>query len=330
MKSKRPWIAAVPVALALMIWRLAPGFADDAGAMLASGTVEARQARVGSPIAGQIESVAIREGDVVEAGQVLAHFDTSELLARRDQARAQVELARATLEELRNGARPEEVARARAAARAAEERLTDAARDAERGRRLFDGGAISREALDKAMTAVALAESERQSALETLRLVEAGPRPERIRAQRARLAGAEASLAEIEANLSRSTVRAPFAGVVTVRHREPGEVVGSGAPVVTLLDRDERWVRIYVPENRIGAVKLGTRASITSDTWPEKRYPGEVIYIASEAEFTPKSIQTAEERVKLVYAVKVRILDDPGYELKPGMPADVRLELEGA
>src|SRR5690625_7450482 len=88
--------------------------------MLASGTVEARQARVGSPIAGQIESVAIREGDVVEAGQVLAHFDTSELLARRDQARAQVELARATLEELRNGARPGEGARARAAARGAD------------------------------------------------------------------------------------------------------------------------------------------------------------------------------------------------------------------
>ncbi len=122
-------------------------------------------------------------------------------------------------------------------------------------------------------------------------------------------------------------VRAPFAGLVTVRHREPGEIVGAGAPVVTVLNPDDRWVRIYVPENRIGAVRVGQAARITSDTYRDRTYGGTVAAIASEAEFTPKTVQTREERVKLVYAVKVRITGDPGYELKPGMPADVRLAL---
>jgi hypothetical protein len=113
---------------------------------------------------------------------------------------------------------------------------------------------------------------------------------------------------------------------VTVRHREPGEIVPAGSPVVTLIDPKDRWVRIYVKEDRVGSVRLGGRAAITSDTYPGKAYSGQVAFIASEAEFTPKNVQTKEERVKLVYAIKVRITGDPGFELKPGLPADVRLE----
>ena len=97
--------------------------------------------------------------------------------------------------------------------------------------------------------------------------------------------------------------------------------------MLTIMNPDDRWVRIYVRENRIGAVRLGTRAVVTSDTYPEREYDGEVMFIASEAEFTPKNVQTTEERVKLVYAVKVRITGDAQHELKPGMPADVWLEL---
>ncbi|HEX9944680.1 MAG TPA: HlyD family efflux transporter periplasmic adaptor subunit, partial [Thermoanaerobaculia bacterium] len=120
-------------------------------------------------------------------------------------------------------------------------------------------------------------------------------------------------------------VTAPFDGLVTVRHRQPGEIVPAGSPVLTLIDPADRWVRIYIKEDRVGSVRLGSRAAISSDTYPGKTYTGEVAFIASEAEFTPKNVQTTEERVKLVYAVKVRILGDPGYELKPGLPADVRL-----
>jgi HlyD family secretion protein len=131
----------------------------------------------------------------------------------------------------------------------------------------------------------------------------------------------------MDALLENMTVRSAFNGVVTVRHREPGEIVPAGSPVLTVMNRDDRWVRVYVPETRIGAAKLGLPATITTDTYRGKTYHGEVSYISSEAEFTPKTVQTTEERVKLTYAVKVRITDDRSYDLKPGMPADVRLAL---
>ncbi|HEY4658984.1 MAG TPA: HlyD family efflux transporter periplasmic adaptor subunit, partial [Gemmatimonadaceae bacterium] len=122
-----------------------------------------------------------------------------------------------------------------------------------------------------------------------------------------------------------AVIRAPFDGVVSVRNRGPGESVGAGAPVLTLVNLADRWVRIYIREDRIGAVKLGAAATITADTWPGKAYTGSVSFISSEAEFTPRNVQTTEERVKLVYAVKVRIAGDTANELKPGMPADVWL-----
>ncbi len=117
---------------------------------------------------------------------------------------------------------------------------------------------------------------------------------------------------------------------MTVRHREVGEVVPAGAAVLTLMNPDDRWVRIYVPENQLGKVALGQAARITSDTFPGKTYRGKVAFIAAEAEFTPKNVQTTEERVRLVYAVKVRVEQDPGQELKPGLPADVFLESAAA
>ncbi len=192
------------------------------------------------------------------------------------------------------------LAQARAQVNATTLRLKEAERDVARGRTLLAGGAIGQEPYDKTLLAFNVAQSEH--------------------------AQARASVQAIEAVLANMTIRASFDGVVTVRHREPGEIVPAGAPVLTVMNPNDRWVRIYIPENRIGAVHLGKKATISTDTWPDKRYAGEVTYIASQAEFTPKNVQTTEERVKLVYAVKVRISDDPKFELKSGMPADVRLE----
>jgi len=192
------------------------------------------------------------------------------------------------------------LAQARAQVQASSARLAEVRRDLERNRTLLAGSAIGQEAYDKSELARQLAESD--------------------------LAQARAQVQALEAVLANMTVLASFDGVVTVRHREPGETVAAGAPVLTLMNPDDRWVRIYIPEQRIGAVHLGQKAAIVSDTYPDKRYGGAVVFIAAQAEFTPKNVQTSEERVKLVYAVKVRISDDPRFELKPGMPADVRLE----
>jgi len=194
------------------------------------------------------------------------------------------------------------LAQARAQLKVTEARLSDAQRDLDRSTTLLAGGAIGQEAFDKAQLAFNVATSDR--------------------------AQARAAVQVIDAVLANMVIRASFDGVVAVRHHEPGETVPAGSPVLTVLNPDDRWVRIYIPERQIGAVHLGQKAAITTDTYPDRHYTGEVTYIASQAEFTPRNVQTTEERVKLVYAVKVRIVDDPKFELKPGIPADVRLEAE--
>ena len=301
------------------------GGADDA--LLASGTVEATEASLGFQVPGRVERIVPAEGDRVNAGDELAWLDRTELEARRAQAAAQLAAARAGLAELKAGARTEELAQAREAARAATERYADAQRDFQRVERLLQGGAVSQEAYDKAKLALDVATSQRDQAAQQLSLVETGPRPERIAAQRAAVAQGEAAVRQVEAALANAVITDPFDGVVIIRDREPGETAGAGAPVLTLMNLNDRWVRIYIREDRIGAVQVGQEASITADTYPDKQYRGTVSFISSQAEFTPRNVQTAEERVKLVYAVKVRIMGDPANQLKPGMPADVRLEI---
>ncbi|HSG47169.1 MAG TPA: efflux RND transporter periplasmic adaptor subunit, partial [Longimicrobiales bacterium] len=300
------------------------------GGIAASGTVEATDADLGFQIAGRIESILVREGDSVGAGQEVAFLDGEELLARRRAAVAQQEGAFALLQEMESGFRPEEVEEGRAALRQAAVKRDDAARDRERARQLFEGGAISQEALDKAEAAFGMAEAVVDQARQRVQILEDGVRTERIAAQRAVVAQAEAAIAQMDAALRNAVVRVPFAGVVTVRHREPGETVSPGLPVLTVMDPEDRWVRIYVREDRIGEVRIGQEAAISSDTYPERRYRGEVVFIANEAEFTPRNVQTTEERVKLVYAVKVRITEDPSHDLKVGVAADVVLDGTGA
>jgi len=324
---------AIPVVLLLALlaggwfWWRSRREAVPEGVLRASGTVEATEARLGFEGGGRLLAVTPREGDVVAAGADLARLDDAELAARRDQSAAQVAAAAARLAELEAGTRPEERAQAEAERRAASERLADAERDLDRTRTLVEGGASPREALDKAQTARDMASERVTQASQQVTLLKNGPRPEQIAAQRAVVEQARAALAASDVALGRAALRAPFAGVVSVRHREPGEVVAPGAPVLTLLERDDRWVRIYVPENRLGAVPLGADALVRSDTFPGRTYRGKVTFLASEAEFTPKNVQTQEERVRLVYAAKVRILEDPRYELKPGLPVDVEIAL---
>jgi len=317
---------AVLVLAGLAGWLAFSGGPGRSGGIMASGTVEATEADLGFQLPGRIESIAVREGERVARGAELAALDRAELLARRAAAEAQLAAARALLSEMERGARPQELAQARSAVTAAAQRYDDAQRDVARARNLFEGGAISREALDKAETAAEVARAQHEQALEQLALVEAGPRAERIAAQRALVRQAEAALAQLDVALENSVIRAPFDGVVTVRHREPGEIVAAGLPVITLMDPADRWVRIYVREDEVGRLSLGQPATISADAYPDRRYTGRITYISGEAEFTPRNVQTPEERIKLVYAVKVAITGDAAQELKPGLPADVRLE----
>jgi HlyD family secretion protein len=291
----------------------------------ASGTLEATEAELGFQVAGRIDSVLVQEGDRVTAGQRIAVLDLRELVARRDAATAMADAQRARLAELQRGFRPEEVAQAEVSLQSAEQRLSDATRDLTRTRNLYEGGAVSRQALDNQQSAYNLALAERDRLQQQVNLLRSGSRPEQITAQRALLAQAEATQVQTEATLTQAVVVAPFTGSVTRRQREPGEVISAGLPVVSLANLNDRWVRIYVREDEVGRVKLGEKAAISVDAFPERKYAGEVVFISQEAEFTPRNVQTREERVKLVYRVKVRVVGDTAQDLKPGLPADVRL-----
>jgi HlyD family secretion protein len=321
-------LARVVLVLAVVTtatWLVLRSRSEANGALIASGTVEATDADLGFQMAGRVLEISVEEGDAVTAGTELARLDTRELDAALAGAEAQLEAAEARLVELERGARPQEVVTAEAAVRAAATRAEEARTERERAATLFGGGAISRQALDRAESAYEVAAAALEQAEEQLALVEEGPRTETVRAQTAVVAQARANVARVEATLANAVVTAPFDGVVTIVHREPGESVTPGAPAITLLAPDDRWVRIYVPEDQMGRVQLGLGAAIVSDTYPDRVYDGEVIFVGNEAEFTPRNVQTAEERTKLVYPVRVRVSGDPGFELKPGIPVDVTL-----
>ena len=320
-----PVVLVAVVAAAVVFTRR--GKDADPGVLVASGTVEATEADVGFGVGGRIVDVAVEEGERVAAGQALARLDAEELQARLAAAQAQVGVAGAQLDELRSGPRVEEVAQARAGVAAAAEQLAEARRTAERARALYEAGAVSQQEQEQAATQVSVLEARQAQATEQLRALELGTRRERVAAGTSQLRQAEAAAAQARAALAHATATSPWAGLVTERHREPGETVGAGVPVVTVLNPADRWVRVYIGEADIGRVVPGQRATIHADGL-DTPFDGHVIHVASEAEFTPRNVQTPDERSRLVYAVKVRIDGDPELRLKPGMPVDVRLRAD--
>jgi HlyD family secretion protein len=312
---------------AFAIYRTTSAADREGAAILASGTVEATQAELGFQASGRLETITVREGDQVAAGTQFANLDQSELLAQREVARAQVAAAKAGLSELIAGSRKEEIAHARAALSVAMEKRDYAARDVERLAPLAEQSLISRQAYDQQRTNLSVSQGEVAKAKEDLQILVTGPRAEKIEAQRATLTQAQATVERIDAMLAQTVLKAPFTGTVTVRHREPGEALQPGTPVVTVRNFDDRWVRVYIPGDEVGNLTLNQPATITADANPNAKYQGTISYIASVAEFTPRNVQSTKDRVKLVYEVRVRIASDSSIALKPGLPADVRFDL---
>lgn len=315
----------VPLAAIAAVFVIVQSVRNGTASVPSFGTVEATEAVLGFQLAGRVDAVTVREGDRVARDSRLASLDATELQARLAAANAAVGAAEAVLRELRSGFRSEEQAQAQSALEAAEQRVLDAERDVDRSRILFEGGAISRELLDKHTTALEVALADRDRMAQNLALLQAGPRPERIAQQAALVEQARANARIVEATLQTTVITAPFDGLITVRHTEPGEIVSPGRPVLTLMNPDDRWVRIYVREDAVGGVSVGQAASIRIDTFPDRAYDGRVTFIASEAEFVPRNVQTTEERVRLVYEVRVTIVGDEQLDLKPGIAADVTL-----
>jgi len=294
-----------------------------------SGNIEATEVDAGFKISGRIVNRLVDEGDWVKKGQLLAKLDDEDLRNRFEVAKATLLSAQARLNKLLAGSRPEEIREAQAAVEQAQFDLENKRNHYERMKPLFDRGVIPKETLDNAEAAYKVAQASLQRATESYRLVKEGPRKEDIEDARAQVEQARASLKLTETQLSYTNLYSPMSGVVLVKSGEVGEVVNPGTSVLTLADIEGVWLKAYIPETDLSKVKWGQEVIITTDLRPRKEYKGRISLISSQAEFTPKQIQTEKERVTLVYRIKVDI-PNPERELKPGMPADGKILLNSS
>jgi HlyD family secretion protein len=322
-------LAVLVVAAATIFagWRLARD-RRNGQALAANGTIEATEVEVSSKLAGRIAQLLVKEGDLVVANQVIARLDLAEIEAEVAQQQAVLARAEAQLKELLAGSRPQEIEEARANLQQAEDNLKLARDDWDRFDNLFKEGAISAQERDRAKNKVEVALSQVKAARERYELVRIGPRKEVIEAARHERDRATGALEWAKVRLRDSTILAPLAGVVLTKRAEQGEVVNPGFPIVVLIDPDDLWLRVYIPESEIGLVKIGQAAAITVDSFPNRRFEGKVTEISSKAEFTPRTVQTKKERVNLVFGVKIT-LDNRERLLKPGMPADAEISVGG-
>ena len=297
--------------------------ADD-GTLRVSGNIEVSDVEVSFRMPGRVMTRPAEEGRPIAAGAVVATLDTSELQHEIALREADVAAARAQLAELESGSRRQEVAQAQAAVRAASSEAERWSAEYARQRELYAKNVISKRELETAEAAAETARERVVQARQTVALLQEGPRRETIAAARARVRQASEAVAALRTRLADATLVSPLSGVVIAEHIEPGEHVAAGMPVVTIADLDRVWMRGYIDETDLGRIRVGQRVSVSTDTFPGKTYPGVITHIADQAEFTPKSVQTEEERVKLVYRIKIEI-PNRSHELKPGMPADATL-----
>jgi len=300
-----------------------------------SGTIEATQANLAFQAGGRVFHVAVNEGQNVVKDQVLVELDRSEFQTRHDQAKATMERASrnheqlSTMLEIYTKSLPAEVERAEAGVAHARYVLEDAGKNYERYEQLFRRSVISEKerdavklAYDTARAKLAEGNAYLKQAKSNLKKIDA-TRQDR-EAARFQVQAAGAALNQADIQLQYALLKAPFAGTITSRNVEPGEVVTVSREVMTLADLSRVDLKIFVGEMEIGKVKPGQKVDVRVDTFPGKVYEGHVSFISPEGEFTPKIIQTQKERVKLVYLVKVSI-PNPDLELKTGMPADAWL-----
>ena len=363
MNRKRILIIVVVVAAIVAGVAYSSGWFGRDSSLQGSGTVEARDIRVGSKVGGRIDKVLVREGDTVQAGQVLITFDDKELQAALDQSRAAAEKARrgyrpeeiaearAALEEAkaeyemrRNGYRREDIAAAQADLDRTKADEVRARLDFERYEALAKKDLVSKQQRDTAEAAWRIALAQQQNAQHKLDQFHHGYRPEEIASAEARYHQAQATFEKFqrgnrredvdlakasysydEARYREREVVAPSAATVEVLDVRPGDLIPPNTPVATLLERDQIYVRIYIPETEIGHVRLGQKAEVRVDSFSETVFEGTVEQINQQAEFLPRNVQTREERVHQVFGVKIRI-DDPSNRVLAGMAADVKLK----
>jgi HlyD family secretion protein len=309
----------------------------DSGSSRATGYVEATDVRVAPEVGGRLVRLDVAEGQRVAAGDVVGRLDTAdtELAVRR--ASAERDQAQAQLALLQAGSRAEDIRQASAELQAAQSEVKAAqaeheaaAADLDRFESLLRAKAGSVKQRDDAETRkdvaaarVAGAQNRARAAADVLARVKAGARPQEVAAARARVSAADAQIASLQKNLGDAVVKSPVGGVVTSKLIDAGEMVAPRAPIVVITDLDHAWANVYVDEPMVPQLKIGQPATLITDAG--QRLDGTITFISPKAEFTPRNVQTAEERSKLVYRIKVTA-DNRNGVLKPGMPVEAELQ----
>jgi HlyD family secretion protein len=336
-------LVVVAALLAVSGWFFGPQLAGWAGAawtsvvdgkgqtrqLLLYGNVDIRKVDLAFRVAGRIETLAVQEGDAVSPGQVVAALEATPYEEDVREAEATVQAAKATLARLEAGFRTQEIATQEAVVAERRATLDNARHQLERQRELLRTSTASRQAFDNALAAEKEASARLESANRRLQLLRSGSRKEEIAEATANVTAAKVRLERAKTRLSDTVLLAPEAGVVLTRAREPGAVVATGQTVFTVALTDPVWVRAYVSEPNLGRIRPGMEASVFSDSRPDQAFRAQVGFISPQAEFTPKNVETTDQRTDLVYRLRL-VVDDPQSELRQGMPVTVRFAVEAA
>ena len=301
---------------------------NDKNIIEESGTIEATEVVISAQTAGRVQKIFKDEGSKINSGDTLLTIDKESLELQLKQAQAASDIAKAQYDLIVKGARREDVAQAAEGLKQAEANFNLAQADKERMSNLFEKQAITKKQYEDVIARFDIAQAQLNSAKENFAKIKNIARPEEIAQAKANYEKAEAAIGLIEKSLRDCSVTSPINGYVVKKFVEEGETVSMMSSLVKVSDLSHVELSIYVGETDLGKVKLGQKAEVGVDSFEDKVFEGEVIFISPEAEFTPKNIQTKDERTKLVFEVKIKI-SNPKFELKPGMPADAVIKISG-
>jgi len=296
---------------------------DQQGPLNLYGNIDLRTVQLSFEEPGRVDNIVVEEGQKVKKGQLLAYIAPETYQLAKDTASAQVDVSQRNLDLILAGNRREAIAAAKARYEAALENSIQARKTCEREKSLKNN--LSAQQIENACSSAAVAESQAIAALKDYDLQAAGARQEDIDVARAQLALAKTQLATAEHNLALTQLYAPENGVIRKRIRQPGDMVGPNAPVFEMALMSPLWAKVWIDEVNLGKVSPGQQAYVSVDAYPDKKFPATIGFISTVAEFTPKTVQTAEIRTSLVYEVRLTV-EDPQNQLRLGMPVTVTLE----
>ncbi len=312
------------VAIAATIWSC--DNSNNQNSISGTGTIEATNVVLSAKTPGEVIKILVKEGQNVKKRDTLLIIDSEALQFQLEQANAAIQIAQAQLDLMLKGARKEDIAQAESMLKQSEFNFTSAKKDYERFEKLFENKSISVKQFEDMKTRYDVVNAQYNAAKENYQKVKKIFRSEEIEQAKGNLRKANAAAKLLNKNIRDCYLIAPQNGTVVKQFVEKGESVAPMSSLIKIADLSNIELKIYVSEMELGKVKLGQKAEVTIDSFPDKKYNGIVTYISPEAEFTPKNVQTKDERTKLVFAVKIEIQNE-NFELKSGMPADAKIIL---